>query len=312
MKRFLIVGLGPIGGILAAHLESSGQECYGVDIWDEHRNAIDEHGITVSGQEEFHHNITKTAKSITELKDIRFDYVIISVKTPVMPKVVEEIKTLKGNFMVASFQNGIDNEEFLKEHFDFKRVMRGSLNYAGGVVSPGHLAMVFFHKPNYIGCFCTEGKVCGHAKEIADLMTRSGLDTEATDTIKLYTWKKAILNAGLSALTSILGWTMQQAMTNEESLKLVEEVLIESIAVAKADGYTFGDDFLEVCMKYLGTAGPHKPSMLVDIENGERTEIGYINGRIASLGRDYGVPVPVNTIFTTLVRARELDCLKKS
>jgi 2-dehydropantoate 2-reductase len=89
-------------------------------------------------------------------------------------------------------------------------------------------------------------------------------------------------------------------------------VLKESIAVAAADGYTFGDDFLDVCMRYLGGAGPHKPSMLVDIENGERTEIGYINGRIAALGRDYGVPVPVNEIFTTLVKARELDCLKKS
>jgi 2-dehydropantoate 2-reductase len=103
---------------------------------------------------------------------------------------------------------------------------------------------------------------------------------------------------------------MSQAMTNEESLKLVETVLKESIEVAKADGYTYGDDFLDVCMKYLGTAGPHKPSMLVDIDNGLRTEIDYINGRIAVLGEKLGVPVPVNTIFTTMVKARELDSLK--
>ena len=40
------------------------------------------------------------------------------------------------------------------------------------------------------------------------------------------------------------------------------------------------------------------------------TEIDYINGRIAALGRDYGVPVPVNTNFTTMVKARELDNLE--
>ena len=62
MKRFLIIGLGPIGGILAAHLESIGQECYGVDIWDEHRNAIDKEGSTINGQEEHHSKITKTTK----------------------------------------------------------------------------------------------------------------------------------------------------------------------------------------------------------------------------------------------------------
>jgi len=141
-------------------------------------------------------------------------------------------------------------------------------------------------------------------------MTESGLETEATDNIKLYTWKKAILNAGLSALTAILGWTMSQTMTNKESLQLVEMVLKESIEVAKADGYTFGDDFLETCLKYLGGAGPHKPSMLIDVEAGRHTEIDYINGRIAKLGEKLGVPVPVNTIFTTMVKARELDNLK--
>jgi len=309
MKRFLIIGLGPIGGILAAHLESIGQECYGVDVWDEHRKAINSDGITINGQEEHHSKITKTAKSIAELKDVAFDCAVISVKTPIMPKIVEELKTHPGDFMVASFQNGIGNEEYLVQHFDKSRVMRGSINYAGGVVSPGKMVMAFFHKPNYIGCLCSDG-ICDHAKEIADLMTKSGLDTEATENIKLYTWKKAILNAGLSALTAILGWTMSQAMTNKESLKVVEMVLKESIEVAKADGYTYGDDFLDICMKYLGGAGPHKPSMLIDVENGQHTEIDYINGRIAALGEKLGVPVPVNTLLTTMVKARELDNLK--
>jgi 2-dehydropantoate 2-reductase len=309
MKRFLIIGLGPIGGTLAAHLESVGQECYGVDVWDEHRNAIEKDGITVGGQWERQSKITKTAKTIAEFKDVAFDYAIISVKTPIMPKIVEELRQLPGDFIVASFQNGIDNEKFLAEHFDPKRVMRGSINYAGGVTKPGHIHMAFFHKPNYVGCFCCEG-ICDHAKEVADLMTKSGLDTEATEKIKLYTWAKAILNAGLSALTSILGWTMSQAMTNEEAVKLVEMVLKESIEVAKADGYTFDDDFFDKCMQYLGTAGPHKPSMLVDIDNGQHTEIDYINGRIAAIGKELGVPVPANSIFTTLVKARELDNLK--
>jgi 2-dehydropantoate 2-reductase len=309
MKRFLIIGLGPIGGILAAHLESTGQECYGVDVWDEHRNAIERNGITVGGQEEIHAKITGMARSIADLKEIPFDYAVISVKTPVMPKIVEELKALPGDFMIASFQNGIDNENYLAGHFGKSRIMRGSINYAGGVEGPAKLAMTFFHKPNYIGCFCSN-RICDHAREIADLMTESGLETEATDNIKLYTWKKAILNAGLSALTAILGWTMSQAMTNKESLRLVEMVLEESIAVAKADGYTYGDDFLEVCLKYLGGAGPHKPSMLIDIENGQQTEIDFINGRIAARGEALDVPVPINKIFTTMVKARELDNLK--
>jgi ketopantoate reductase len=46
-------------------------------------------------------------------------------------------------------------------------------------------------------------------------------------------------------------------------------------------------------------------SMLQDIQRGRRTEIDTLNGAIVSLGRQYGVEVPVNEVITSLVKTKK-------
>jgi 2-dehydropantoate 2-reductase len=173
------------------------------------------------------------------------------------------------------------------------------------VREPGMIEMTFFHKPNQIGCICGERGVCPHSRTIADIMTSAGLDTEAVADIKQYTWRKTILNASLSAVSAVLGMTMQEIMTCTNSFHLVEKTLEECIEVAGAVGYDYGPGFYDHCLDYLGKAGHHKPSMLVDLERGQQTEIDYINGKIDSYGFELNIPVPVNSTLTELVKARE-------
>jgi len=45
--------------------------------------------------------------------------------------------------------------------------------------------------------------------------------------------------------------------------------------------------------------------MLIDLENNSPTEIDFINGMVDSYGYELNVAVPVNTVLTALVKARE-------
>jgi 2-dehydropantoate 2-reductase len=45
--------------------------------------------------------------------------------------------------------------------------------------------------------------------------------------------------------------------------------------------------------------------MLQDLARGGRTEIDFMNGHIARLGREKGIPCPVNEMLTLLVKAVE-------
>jgi 2-dehydropantoate 2-reductase len=309
-KRFLIVGLGAIGQIFACHIKASGCSVYGIDIRQDVIEAIRKNGVSLEGITTLHANLDGVYTQLGELKGSEFDYVVICVKTPYMEEVVSALKDFKNDFSIVAMQNGIDNEEFLAKYFKRDRVMRVVVNFAGNIVSPGLVKMSFFHKPNYVGCLCTE-KICDRARDLAGVMTAAGLDTDACENIKMLTWRKTILVAALAPISALLGMTMIEVMKMSETNYLVQMLLEEAIEVARAKDYDFGEDFFDYCINYLTVAGNHKPSMLIDIEDGFPTEIEFINGKISYHGHDLDIPVHLNTYLTLLVKAKEQVQIKK-
>jgi 2-dehydropantoate 2-reductase len=307
-KKILVIGLGPVGGIFASHMANDGNLVYGVDIWEKHVAEIAKNGLRIEGKPKS--KLVEACSHLDQLKEREFDYVIISVKTPNMARVIEQIKDLPGEFRVVSLQNGLDNEEYLADYFGKKRILRVAINYAGNITALGSAKISFFHKPNYVGCVCHDHN-CDHAEEFARITTDAELDTKTTDDIKRFTWRKTILNAALSPPSALLGMLMDDLMTNEGTRNLAESLLKESIAVAKAVGYNYGDSFLKECMEYLSTAGPHKTSMLVDIESGNPTEIDFINGRVAFYAKRHNIPTPHNTSMTAMIKAKETVVYKE-
>jgi 2-dehydropantoate 2-reductase len=56
----------------------------------------------------------------------------------------------------------------------------------------------------------------------------------------------------------------------------------------------------------FGSKIPHaRPSVLLDLLAGRKSEIDVINGSIPRAGREVGVAAPVNEAVTALVRAKE-------
>jgi 2-dehydropantoate 2-reductase len=304
-KKILVIGLGPIGGICAAHLASASHEVYGVDIWQEPCAKIREDGIVVKGLVSLTGRLAGAFSTMSALPAVSFDYVIIALKTPALPAVADDLSKLGGGFSIVSFQNGLDTEEYLTERFPRERVMRVCVNYAGNMISPGVINMIWFNRPNHLGCLCGK-ESCRCSEELSSVLTDARLDTIPVTDIKYHTWKKTILNVGLSPLSAITGMTMAEVLQFEETFNIVKHLLGESIAVAGKAGFDYGEGFLDECLGYLSKGGHHKPSMLIAMENGNKTEIDFLNGKIVSFGRECGVPVPVNATVTALVKAMEM------
>ncbi len=303
-KRILVIGLGPVGGIFAAHLAEAGHDVCGIDPWEEHTKAIRERGIKVMQHDFIQASLHKVCTHAEMLGGMEFDYVAIAVKTPYMPIIKKDLISLPGEFKIIVLQNGLDNEYFFAEHFGQTRVLRMVINYAGKIEAPGKILMNFFNAPNYVGCTCSN-KDCTCSHEIADMISEANLATQPTPDIKRYIWQKVILNACMSPISAIVGITMADVINNQNTYQMAEKILREALAVAEADGFHFGDDFANFCLKYFRQAGAHKPSMLVDLERGNPTEIEYINGKIIEYGHQYQVPVPFNMAITSLVKAKE-------
>jgi len=303
-RSFLVVGAGPVGGIFGCHMAAAGHEVTVADPWREHAEAIRSSGIVLDDYKSLHGLPSRVVGSVAEASGESFDYVVVAVKTPHMPAVAASMKDLPGGYVVVSLQNGLDNEEYLAESCPAETVLRVAVNYAGNIAAPGSIHMTFFNKPNYVGCLCGEYE-CQHARELADLMTAAHLETKVSPDIKRHTWKKTILNAALGPVSAVMGMTMAEAMGCGDTARVVEDLLKECIDVARAAGYTYGDNFFEFCIDYLSRGGHHKPSMLVDLEKGRPTEIDFVNGKVVWYGNQLGVPTPINRTFVALIRAME-------
>jgi 2-dehydropantoate 2-reductase len=302
-----IIGLGPVGSILAAHLAKGGEDVVVEDIVEKLLITIKEEGLRISGIKELTAKIRKTSSSMAELSEFNPDIVFIATKACFLNTILQEMKLIhKPQMKIVSFQNGLDNERFIAETLGIETAYRVVINYAGNRISLGNAKMNWFQPPNYVGAFHHGRYITDETtKHIAQMMTASGLTTEETPEIKKHVWEKTILNSALCSICAVTGQTMKEAMEFEHTRDLAMKILEEGLEVAKADGYDFGKDALNRFTSYLEKGGAHKPSMLIDVENKRPTEVDFMSGALARYGERYRIPTPVNSTFTSLLKTIE-------
>jgi 2-dehydropantoate 2-reductase len=306
-----VIGAGPVGAILAAHLSSAGHTVFLVDAWKEHMDRIRASGLNIIGREDLRARPAHLLTSIRDMNDSKLEFVFICTKACDLGNVLGEMsETLKrSNAVFISFQNGIDTEQAIAEQIERHRVLRGVVSYAGVLTGPGEIRESFFTPPNYLGWLDERGEES--CREAAALVSASGLATEATKDIGRYVWRKAILNSCTMSIAAITGMNMQEMIEFPPTAQLVELLLQESVAVAAAYGFDYGPEFIKKVRDFNNHAGPHKPSMLVDIEHGRRTENPFLIRRIAERAEEKGVPAPFHRAVANLIDALEKRALER-
>lgn len=305
--RIGIIGMGPVGSILTAHLAESREDVVAEDIVEKLLLEIEKKGLNISGITELTAKIDKTANSITELSKFNPGIIFIATKACILKHVLPELRQVYTPEMkIVSYQNGLDNERLVAESLGIDTTYRVVINYAGNIISHGNVRMNWFQPPNYIGAF-QKGRYTTDetTKYIANIMTAAGLKTEESPDIKEHVWKKTILNSALCSICAITGQTMKEAMEFKHTRSLAIKILDEGLKVAEADGYFFGTEALAEFTSYLEKGGAHEPSMLIDVENRRPTEVDFMSGAITRYGEKYKIPTPVNSTFTGLLKALE-------
>jgi 2-dehydropantoate 2-reductase len=304
--KVAIVGAGPVGGILGAHLARAGHYVVLCDIQKPHLDAIKERGLSITGVAEMTAPCRRVACGVSELSNYpEVDTVIIATKASVLPRLLPDIaKLARPGMRFVSCQNGLDTEEFLAETLGPDNVLRIVVNFAGSQMGDGKIHMSFFTPPNYLGALTGEGEPL--ARQLAGMMSGAGLDTHLTPDIKRYVWEKVILNAALSAMCALTRKPMKDMMDFEQTELLAEELMREGFEVATAAGVTLEEGFLDHGLQYLKKAGYHRTSMHQDILRRLPTEIDWLNGRIVERGRALGLETPYNFTITALIKGLEI------
>jgi len=310
-RTIAIIGAGPVGGILAAHLCSKGHSIHLVDTWREHIRKIESDGLKIKGNEEKTVHPARLLTSVSDLGDPDPEFIFICTKACYLNGVLGDLsdRIKHSNAVFISAQNGIDTEKVIVENIGAGHVLRAVITFAGFPTGPGVIQETFFIPPSYIGWLDADGEI--PCREIAEIVSAAGLIMEPTADIQKHVWRKTILNTCTMAIAAVTGLNMQEQYEFPPTRVLIEDLLRESIQTAAAYGFDYGRDFFNTVMQFNEKAGPHRPSMLVDLENGRKTENDFIVRRVAEYAERKGIPAPVHRTMAICIDALEMRGLKK-
>jgi 2-dehydropantoate 2-reductase len=297
-----VVGCGAVGSLFAANLaQLEDVEVWAYDPAREHVDAINEHGLRLTGVGEVHGRVNATTEA-ADLPECEFG--IVATKAMHTSSAIQATASVFANGCVATVQNGLGNEEVLAEHVE--RVIRGTTFPAGKVIAPGRVQWDVAGDTTF-GPFESRPAPLGEIERLAEACTRAGMPAWAVADARGPQWRKVIFNAATNPIGALTGLTHGRVCEDPQLRRLVTGLVDEGKAVAAAQQIELDadpEDLIDHAAK-PEVAYDHKASMLQDVEARRPTEIDYLNGGIVRFGDELGIPTPLNRAIWALVKGLE-------
>ncbi|HEX30499.1 TPA: 2-dehydropantoate 2-reductase [Candidatus Poribacteria bacterium] len=300
--RILIVGPGAMGSLFAVLLADAGNDVFMLDYKPDRAARLNENGFRVHGisGERF----KKIGVSLRADEIPKVDYTFIWVKSYDTASAVRSIgSALKGSGYVVTLQNGLGNADIIAERLGAEKVIAGVTSHGATCLAPGDILHAGAGE-TVIGTL--SGRVSEGVTECARMLNDAGIQTRISEDIRSEIWGKLIVNAAINPLTAVTGLKNGELIQHDETIKIMRMAVEEGVKVAAE---------LNVVLPYSDPMGrvvdvcrltaDNISSMLQDVMVGRKTEIDFINGAIARLGREKNIPTPVNETLVYLVKVRE-------
>ncbi len=299
--KICVVGCGAVGGIFAAHLARLDEvEVHAYDVARDHVDAINRSGLRLSGAADFTVRL-HAATDPVEIPTCRFG-IMATKSIHTRAAIQQAARIFDASSAVCSVQNGVGNEEILAEHV--ARVIRGTTFPAGHLLEPGYVSYDIAGD-TWIGPFEPTHTPMDAVTELAALLSRAGLNTIPLQDARGAQWTKLIFNAATNPVGGLTGLHHAAAVTFPPTAELVEALIREGEAVARAHGIALHGDPRELVRKGAAAPGKHKSSMLQDVLARRPTEVDFMNGAIVTWGERAGVKTPLNKALWALVKGLE-------
>jgi 2-dehydropantoate 2-reductase len=130
------------------------------------------------------------------------------------------------------------------------------------------------------------------------------VDARASADITADLWRKLAFIATMAAACGLSRAPIGPVRNAPMGRLLIERALREVLAVARARGVALtGNEEAEILRFVESLPDAMKPSLLLDLESGGRTEIDDLSGAVSRLGREAGVETPVHDVAVAALSA---------
>jgi len=291
VSRVAVVGVGAIGGAVAAHVVAAGK-----------------HEVELCVREPFARLVVETPKRTLDV-GVRCatdparvgpaDWVLLATKAQDVPGAAAWLAALTTPATpVAVLQNGVEHRARVAPFVAApEAVLPVVVELPAERTAPGRVRMRGGGRLTV-----PEGP---HAAGFAELFAGTSLAVERAADFATAAWRKLCLNAVSGALTALTGRTVE-VVREPGMTELGRGIARECCAVARAEGADLPDSVADQVMaRVLATPAGSGNSMYYDRRAGRGLELDARNGAIVRLGARHGIATPLNSAACALLAAQE-------
>jgi 2-dehydropantoate 2-reductase len=148
---------------------------------------------------------------------------------------------------------------------------------------------------------------------VKEALDRAQIPNVVPEDMEHVMWRKFMINVGINQASAVLGAPYGIFQQDAAAQAIMESLMREAIAVANAEGVALSEADLEGWYDFLHTLSPQgKTSMLQDVEASRKTEVELFGLKVVDLGRQHGIPTPVNQTMSGIIQVWERIYLKNS
>jgi 2-dehydropantoate 2-reductase len=317
--KICIYGAGAIGGYMGAKMAMAGAEVSFV-ARGPHLAAMQAHGVRLQEEGKEYEVKIRCTSDPAELGPQ--DYLIVTLKAHTVSAVVDAMQPLLGpDTAVVTAFSGIPYWYF----YDYGGNLAGTILES---VDPEGKQWLGLGPQRAIGCVLypavdiVEPGVIKHVhgkkfpigepggvptlriQRLGRIMTDAGLDAPVREDIRDEIWLKLWGNLCFNPISALTHATLDVIASDPGTRALARTMMLEAQVVAEKLGTHFRVD-VERRINGAGAVGPHKTSMLLDLEHGKVMEIDPMLTVVKELGVLTRVSTPTIDALLALVKLRQ-------
>ena len=296
--RILVMAAGSVGGYFGGVLARGGNEVKFV-ARNENLAQIRANGLVVQSATtgDF---VVESADAVDSLDgDWQADLVLFCVKSYQNEVAINQMKPAIGlDTTILTLQNGLGSGDQLGAVFGEEAVMLGAAYVGTERLRPG----VFVEHGGT--CRLVFGEQDGSQSErglnILKTLNESSIDGVLSDNVNRALWTKLIYISALSGMMCICRASLVEVLDSPGTADLTMSILGETASVGRAAGVNLDADVVQATMaEFQREKVDLVSSMQMDLVAGRPLELANINGAVVAIGKQHGVPTPVNDFITS-------------
>lgn len=301
IKTVALVGLGAIGAYFANSLLPLLGDDLRIIAGGERKERLQREGLIVNGKQEFYHIVDPDEDTGCA------DLVIATPKFNDLRQALEDVRHQVGDdTLILVPLNGVESEDVAASVYGWDRVLYSLMRVSSVkdknrvTFNPATSFVEFGERSN------DPDDPSENVLRIRKLFDLAGMKSVTRPDMILAIWEKYVCNVSENQVSALMKIPFGAWGSNEDANAMRVMVADEVIKIAHKKGIMIDPSYAADHVEFLKKLpADNKSSTLQDILAGRKTEVEMFSGTVMRLGRETGVPTPLNEFLYHAIKLME-------